>query len=240
MLNHQMSPPSGMTAEPTSEQQAAIDAPADAGTLVLAGPGTGKTYTLILRLERMLGQHRRPLVLSFTRAVVRELHARLGAAGATARYVRPVTFDSMATRLLSSVPELAGWHRWESRGYDGRIDAAIAAIEQDSSAREWLGSRFDHVVVDEVQDLVGRRGRLVLAVLDVIPRFTLLGDPAQGIYGWQEDTEDLSSDDFLDAVRQQHGAYLHTFELTINHRARRPEIRDLADFCTPLMDPRRA
>ena len=45
-----------MTGEATTEQRLAIDAPADAGTLVLAGPGTGKTYTLILRLKRMLAE----------------------------------------------------------------------------------------------------------------------------------------------------------------------------------------
>lgn len=229
-----------MAGEPTHEQRAAIDAPVDAGTLVLAGPGTGKTHTLILRLERMLAERRRPLVLSFTRSVVRELHTRLGAAGTAARYLRPVTFDSLATRLLSSVPELAGWQRWESSGYDGRIAAAVAAIEQEPAAREWLTSRFDHVVVDEVQDLVGRRGRLVLAILEVMPGFTLLGDPAQGIYGWQEDTEDLTADDFLEAVRERHGERLHHYELTVNHRARRPEIRDLAECRPELMDVKHA
>ena len=216
-----------VTGGPTAEQRAVIDAPVEAGTLVLAGPGTGKTFTLVLRLERMLAENRRPLVLSFTRSVVRELHTRLGAAGAAARYVRPVTFDSLATRLLSSVPELAGWQRWESRGYDGRVAAAVGAIEQEPRAREWLTSRFDHVVVDEVQDLVGRRALLVLAILEVMPGFTLLGDPAQGIYGWQEDTEKLTADDFLDAVRQRHGEHLDTYALTINHRARRPEIRPI-------------
>jgi hypothetical protein len=42
-----------MIGEPTREQRAGIDAPVDAGTLVLAVPATGKTHTLILRLERM-------------------------------------------------------------------------------------------------------------------------------------------------------------------------------------------
>ena len=167
---------------------------------------------------------------------MRELHTRLASAGAAARYLRPVTFDSLATRLLSSVPELAGWQRWESSGYDGRIAAAVAAIEQEPPAREWLASRFDHVVVDEVQDLVGRRGRLVLAILEIMPGFTLLGDPAQGIYGWQQDSEGLTADDFLEAVRRRHSERLHNYELTINHRARRPEIRDLAEFRPGLTD----
>lgn len=232
--------PGAMSGEPTPEQQAVIDAPLEAGTLVLAGPGTGKTFTLILRLERMLGENRRPLVLSFTRSVVRELHTRLAVAGAAGRYLRPVTFDSLATRLLSSVPELAGWQRWESSSYDGRIAAAWTAIEEAPPAREWLVSRFDHVVVDEVQDLVGRRGRLVLAILQIIPRFTLLGDPAQGIYGWQQDTENLTADGFLEAVRQEHASRLNTYELTINHRAQNHEIRALADYRPELMDVRRA
>ena len=229
-----------MTGEPTPEQRAVIDAPIDAGTLVLAGPGTGKTYTLILRLERMLAENHRPLVLSFTRSVVRELHTRLGAAGAAGRYLRPVTFDSLATRLLSSVPELAGWQHWESSSYDGRIAAAVAAIAQAPAAREWLATRFDHVVVDEVQDLVGRRGRLVLAILDIMPGFTLLGDPAQGIYGWQEDTENLTADDFLTAVREEHADRVQTYELTINHRAQNPGIRELAKWRPELMDLGRA
>src|SRR4051794_10029883 len=86
-------------AQPTSEQQAVIDSPLSGGTLVLAGPGTGKTFTLIARVDRLLGEGGHPLVLSFTRAVVRELHRRLRATGSTdAHYLRPVTFDSFATR----------------------------------------------------------------------------------------------------------------------------------------------
>jgi hypothetical protein len=226
-----------MTAAPTTEQQAAIGAPVGAATLVLAGPGTGKTFALVRRVEQLLATHQRPLVLSFTRAVVRELHTRLSAAERTdARYLHPVTFDSFATRLLSSVPELAGWQRWETRSYDGRIAAATAALDVLPAARAWVTARFDHIVVDEVQDLVGRRGRLVLSLLALVPQFTLLGDPAQGIYGWQEDTEGLTADGFLDAVRDRHAATLTQFHLTKNHRALNDEIRNLADFRPELMN----
>lgn len=222
---------------PTCEQQVVIDAPIAGGTVVLAGPGTGKTSTLIARVGRIVDEGGRPLVLSFTRAVVRELHDRLRLIPSTdARYLRPVTFDSFGTRMLSSIPRLIGWRGWETAGYDGRIDAAIGALADESEAQEWVTSRFDHIVVDEVQDLVGRRGRLVLALLDLIPQFTLLGDPAQGIYSWQEDAGELSADAFLEEIRIRHGDRLLRFDLTVNHRARREAARGLAAFRPGLMD----
>ena len=213
---------------PTPEQQAVVDVSADGAALVLAGPGTGKTFTLVARVGRLLEQGRQPLVLSFTRAVVRELHDRLRLTGSdAARYLRPVTFDSFATRMLSAIPSLAGWRNWETSSYDGRITAATAALELDQEAQQWVADRFDHVVVDEVQDLVGRRARLVLSLLELIPAFTLFGDPAQGIYGWQDDAEGLTADEFRVHVQESRGDSLALRELTVNHRARSEEIRRL-------------
>ena len=63
-----------------------------------------------------------------------------------------------------------------------------------------------HLIVDEVQDLVGVRARLVLAVLATLPPdvgFTLLGDPHQAVYDFQlEDQHDMTSKQFLDRARQ--------------------------------------
>src|SRR4051794_39983537 len=87
-------PLSEVTPAPTREQQAVVDAPEDRAMLVLAGPGTGKTFTLIRRVSRLLEQGQQPLILSFTRAVVRELHQRFRVTQTeAARYLRPVTFD---------------------------------------------------------------------------------------------------------------------------------------------------
>src|SRR3712207_4359282 len=90
--------------EPTPEQAAVINAP-DERLIVLAGPGTGKTFTLVARVSRLAATGSSPVVLSFTRAVVREMHHRLRDESVEApRYVRPVTFDSFATRLLGGLP----------------------------------------------------------------------------------------------------------------------------------------
>ena len=75
--------------------------------------------------------------------------------------------------------------------------------------------------VDEIQDLVGVRASLVRAILEQLPGFTLLGDPAQAIYDHQvRDSRDaMSSDEFLAHVRSEH-AELRTFTLSENLRQR--------------------
>jgi uncharacterized protein (TIGR00375 family) len=64
---------------PNREQQAAIDA-GPGPVLVLAGPGTGKTQTLMGRVNRILNTGTDPgslLILTFTRRAARELRERL-------------------------------------------------------------------------------------------------------------------------------------------------------------------
>lgn len=88
----------------TAEQQAVVDQPWDTRLLVTAGAGTGKTHTLVRRMDALVG-HIDPdealeaselLVLSFSRAAVRELRDRIARHGEHARRVRVQTFDSWA------------------------------------------------------------------------------------------------------------------------------------------------
>jgi len=65
-----------------AEQRAAIESTAR-HTLVTAGPGTGKTYTLVLRLLHLLGQNRLApqsiAVITFTKKAAEEIAARISA-----------------------------------------------------------------------------------------------------------------------------------------------------------------
>lgn len=208
----------------TREQEPVVGAPRDAKALTLAGPGTGKTHTLLARLACLLDapaeEPRAILVLSFTRAVVAEIHKRLGETGISdLMYLRPLTFDSFATRLLASGSSAEDAGDWRSESYDDRIRSATSSLRSDAATRDWLVERFDHVVVDEIQDLVGPRAEMVLEVLSTIGAFDLFGDPAQGIYGWQlQEDRDPSSDQFLEDVKKRFGAELTEFELRENHR----------------------
>ena len=175
--------------EPTSEQRDVIEAPASSKLLVLASAGTGKTETLVHRLERLLGnddfQHGNILVLTFSRAAVRELRHRLRSCEGEARYVRARTFDSFATRLLMNCPaagDLLG------KNYEQRISLATQTVSvgDKDMVRNLLD--FKHLIVDEMQDLVGERQLMVRELILVVAKrggFTLFSDPAQSIYDWQ-------------------------------------------------------
>ena len=155
-------------------------------SLVTAGPGTGKTHVLIHRLANLISdQEMAPgelLVLSFSRAAVKEIRDRLRKFGGNAGYIRASTFDSFATRILAlSEPE----GNWQTENYDDRIRHATKLIRSNEDARAEATS-YRHIVVDEIQDLVSDRAELVKALLeDCTGGFSLFGDPAQGIYSYQ-------------------------------------------------------
>jgi hypothetical protein len=172
----------------TPEQQRVISAPYTEKLLVLAGAGTGKTETLVRRTEHLIDceglEHGSVLILSFSRAAVRELKSRLVRTETDARFVCARTFDSFATRILmnSEVPDPAPLN------YLARI-RRVTALFESGQATELL-TDYRHLIVDEAQDLVGERQLLVRALLAWITShdggFSLFSDPAQGIYDWQE------------------------------------------------------
>jgi hypothetical protein len=209
------------------EQHAIVDAPMGERLLVLAGAGTGKTHVLVERIKKLIDENdlapgREVLALSFSRAAVGELKRRLRPAGNSASLVRPITFDSFATRVLASLGDAAPTN-WKELGYDGRIGAAATALATESG-RELL-DEYKHVLVDEIQDLVGVRASMVAAILESIEGgFTLLGDPAQAIYDHQVRvaTDKTTSDQFLESVRKRNPT-LRTCALDKNFRGNNAE-----------------
>jgi superfamily I DNA/RNA helicase len=196
----------------------------DERLLVLAAAGTGKTLCVTERIKFLLGAGKaKPgsdiLVLSFTRAVVGELARRLQQAGPYARFVRPYTFDSFASRLLS-VSGLLDDDGWSTGGYDERIREATAAVEGSEAVQERLG-HYRHIFVDEIQDLVDDRARLVLALLGWHQGgFTVLGDSAQAIFDHTTvSSSGMSSRVFLERVRSIAGIRELSLERDVRVRA---------------------
>ncbi|MET8990636.1 UvrD-helicase domain-containing protein [Nonomuraea wenchangensis] len=222
----------------TTAQQRIIEAPATACLLVTAPAGTGKTFSLIRRLaflsDREELEPAELLVLSFSRAAVREIRNRLTEYGSIVTQVDVRTFDSYATWLLSEVAPDGSWQR---QGFDQRIREATRLIKEDPDAAELIGE-VRHLVVDEVQDLVGDRAELVKALLSTdLDGFTLLGDPAQGIYGFQLDDPQerlASAARVYDDVRRRFAGVLVEITLEGNFRAREPEARAALSFGTAL------
>ena len=178
----------------SAEQREIVNLPADAHALVSAAAGTGKTHALAGRLTKLieadgLGAGDDVLVLSFSRAAVAELRRRIGGLAGDARYVGVATFDSFATRILASAEPDGPWQRLD---YESRIRSAADLLSGQQPLDEVQLVR--HVLVDEIQDLVGARAQLVMALLRRAEvGFTLFGDPAQAIYGHQAAQEGAAS-----------------------------------------------
>lgn len=182
------------------EQTAVAGRPFDSRTLVVAGPGTGKTHTLIARAASLGERGDGVIALSFTRAVVREIQERV--AEAAAGPVRASTIDGFAARLLLRAGGSIG------RSFDDTVGRATKLLEGDQVP----AFERDHVLVDEVQDLNGVRMAFVLAVLDRSFGWTAFGDPQQAIYDFQG----TGGEDVFDVLRER-GAAEH--RLTRIHRA---------------------
>ncbi|MFJ6697945.1 UvrD-helicase domain-containing protein [Streptomyces sp. NPDC091272] len=217
----------------TAEQQAVVDQPWDARVLVTAGAGAGKTHTLVRRLDSLMSDGtegldaREILVLSFSRAAVRELRRRIAAHGGAARRVRAQTFDSWAYSLLNSAHPDEEWGRLS---FDDRIQEATKAVIRGAVEAGELGAPA-HVVIDEVQDLVGHRRDMVETLLDHFQDscgFTVVGDGAQAIFGFQVSDPDARAAEtnyFFDWLRASYPDDLLELHLTVNFRARSPESR---------------
>ena len=192
-------------------QRSIAQAPWNQPALILAPPGTGKTHTVIARICHLITeQHLQPhevLVLSFTRAAVREISERLNQQirdlnlHDNLRFVSLLTFDSFATRLMITADPNLDLHK---KGFDARIGMAIERIRGSSSGEAQIVGKIRHLVVDEIQDLVGNRAELVRVLLENIQGgFSLLGDPAQAIYGWalQDGSQGIDINELLQYVR---------------------------------------
>ena len=111
-----------MTFEPTEEQRAILEHSPDRHAQVLAGPGTGKSTTMVALLDRLLSNDPslRVRMLTFTRAATSELAGKVATASPQAE--RPSTIHSFAISILLRNPGSGGFPEplriadtWESK-----------------------------------------------------------------------------------------------------------------------------
>lgn len=202
----------------THEQQAIVDQPADALLLLVADAGAGKTHTLVRRVERLVAEERLDaggiLVLTFSRAAVRELRVRLARYGEAASKVQALAFDSWALDLLTRVDPSGDW---PSRPLAEQLDGALQHLA--TGLVDELYDGLFHVVVDEAQDLAGEHRELVEALLERVDcGFTIAGDPEQAIYGFTAGDPDETR--FFRWLRETFGADLMEARLSRNFRSR--------------------
>lgn len=218
-------------------QRVVAEASADARLLVIAGAGQGKTEVVASRIEYLvedegLSASTEILVLSFSRAAVHAVRTRLDGREIARTDVR--TFDSLASYLLSQ-------NGIEPSGdFDERVRAATKLL---TTADEVEGVEdIAHVILDEVQDLVGDRAEMVLALLSRLGEsagFTALGDPLQALYDFtlEDSRSKLTSREFVDTLTNSFGATMLSLER--NYRVRGEFPRGVIELGNRVRDQRR-
>ncbi|MFL5532362.1 MAG: ATP-dependent helicase, partial [Gemmatimonadales bacterium] len=101
-----------MSFEPTVQQRRAIEAPMGP-MLVMAGPGAGKTYCLICRIQHLIQKlgvtPRRILAVTFTNKAAEEIAVRLREArGYAAEDITRGTLHALCFKVLRDFPEQCG------------------------------------------------------------------------------------------------------------------------------------
>lgn len=218
----------------TTQEEVIQASPKDV-LFVDAGPGTGKTYVLIQRINYLVTYKNvdpeNILVLCFTNAAVDEIKNRLisfikegGDRGLANVDVR--TFHSFAWWLIGQCNELFisdGWNKidFSTLNYDTSLQMATKALCKFS--QDIVGN-WEHFIVDEVQDLTNNLARFVLsavkACLKVECGMTILGDACQAIYDYTQDTEinPMKAEEFYCTLYNQIKDVARFCKFTHNHR----------------------
>jgi hypothetical protein len=188
------------------EQLEVILAPASDWQLVIAGPGAGKSAVACQRIAYLIDEGvpaSRILLVSFTRTAVAELRDRIvsyAVAGERARSVRISTIDSHAWSLRSGVDDEPLPASLSSDTYDHSIKRTVEFLRaKQPDLLEFIG-RFEHLILDEAQDVTGIRSDLVIEILKNLATecgVTILADPAQSIYGFTTDSCDQNATETL-------------------------------------------
>lgn len=187
-------------------QMAIVSAPATENMLVLAGPGSGKTRVVVhrcaylLRVERVSSKS--ILVLCFNRQAAGELRRRLwDLVGTDAIGVTVLTYHGLAMRLTgTSFADRLVKEGDESIDFDLLIDQAIRLLKGEEEIpglvqddlRDRLLAGYQHILVDEYQDIDQRQYELVSAIAgrtenDEDAKLTIMavGDDDQNIYSFR-------------------------------------------------------
>jgi ATP-dependent DNA helicase RecQ len=197
---------------PLNDSQRAIVEAEDPAISVIAGPGSGKTRTIVHRIAYLIKVKRiqpdRILVLAYNRNAVRELRLRLQAlVGNLASRLRVYTFHGLALALLgrtleeTSRPNSSKQRDTETQ-FDNLLKDACDLLEGQEEdddeiqvRRVRLLGNTEHIFVDEYQDVTEQEYRLIRLISGLgdseesnqTTQFNLcvIGDDDQNIYGFR-------------------------------------------------------
>ncbi len=182
-----------------------VTQPTQKNILILAGPGSGKTRTVVHRCAYLLRVKRvRPravLVCCFNHKAVLELRRRLAAlVGKDAIGVTIQTYHGLALRILGLSCRGLEDRNGTTPDFDQLISDAVRVLRGESGVpgvepddvRDRLLAGFEHILVDEYQDIDEPQYEMISAIAgrtlkDGERKLSILavGDDDQSIYGFR-------------------------------------------------------
>lgn len=155
---------------------------------VIAGPGSGKTHTLILRVAKLIHKEKigseNILILAYNRAVVVELKNRLTTLFKELGYSRIIkrlkvfTFHGFIKYCLAEQIEDLEFDQWTPTFLNAMNDSPGLITQK-------LG-HLRYIFVDEFQDITSERMELLQKIANPeTTRLCVIGDPNQSIYGYE-------------------------------------------------------
>ncbi|MEQ9551215.1 MAG: UvrD-helicase domain-containing protein [Coleofasciculus sp. G3-WIS-01] len=213
-------------AELNKEQKEIVEACPRNSLIVIAGPGTGKTKTLLLCVAYLIvKQWENPadiLVLAYNAAVVAELRSRLS------RLLRDLGYAS----AYGSLP-IYTFHGYVRRTLGNQLDencslenypAKYLEITQTNKSLIRPDSRDapHYIFIDEYQDITQERYEMLRRIKSDNTKLIAIGDDDQSIYGYERKNgkESKSSVSYFKRFEQEFDA--HKKSLFINYRALSP------------------
>lgn len=184
--------------ELNEEQLAIYNEKINKNIQVIAGPGSGKTHTLILRVAKLIQEDKvnpeNILILAYNRAVVIELKERLSKIFRQLGYAKIInrlkifTFDGLIKFCINNeIDEDANFEN-NRRVFAERLTEVPGFILQK------LGN-IKYVFVDEFQDVDQERLDVLKTIVESNnARICVIGDPNQSIYGYQRDQKEQAMD----------------------------------------------
>ena len=194
-------------ADLNADQRAIFDFDISKNLNVIAGPGTGKTHTLVLRVAMLIQKKfispDKILLLAYNRSVVEELRSRvreifnkLGYKSIT-RDLKIHTFASLVKYTLRNRLDIAEQVTPRYTYVNGRQEldvfktreAYFLHLLQHEPGTIRMELRQPHYIfVDEFQDITNDRIDILKGIYtDGVSSITVIGDPIQSIYGFERE-----------------------------------------------------
>jgi hypothetical protein len=220
-----------------ARQNKVISAAPEERCIVDAGPGTGKTAVACKRVAWLTREGGltpgKIWIVSFTRTAVREIRNRISRYldnREDAESVRIATLDSHAWMIHSGYDPKANL----LGSYDENIEGLTRLVQENADVTEYLQTDFEHLIIDEAQDIVGKRADLLIEIIRKLPDscgVTVFADEAQAIYGFAIDEDSIGSDQcqltLPEKIRESFDGKFRSCSLKKVYRTKEPNLHSL-------------